>query len=49
MFDNWLKSLEDLYTYKYWKKEVIKWNKKVMEFWKDAFEDLTNKKKDKDE
>jgi hypothetical protein len=49
MFDNWLKSIEDLYTYKYWKKEVIKFNKKVMQFWKDAFDDLTNNKKDKDE
>jgi hypothetical protein len=49
MFDNWLKSLEDLHSYKYWKKEVIKFNKKVMQFWKDAFDDLTNNKKDKDE
>jgi hypothetical protein len=31
------------------KKEVIKFNKKVMQFWKDAFDDLTNNKKDKDE
>jgi len=49
MFDNWFKNLDDLHSYKYWKKEVIKFNKKVMQFWKDAFDDLTNNKKDKDE
>jgi hypothetical protein len=48
MFDNWLKSLdEDSYTYKYWKKQIIKWNEKTIQFWKDAYEDLTSKK-DKD-
>jgi hypothetical protein len=47
MFDNWLKSWEDLYTYKYWKKQIIQWNEKTIQFWKDAYEDLTSKK-DKD-
>jgi hypothetical protein len=46
-FDNWLKSWEDLYTYKYWKKQIIKWNEKTIQFWKDAYEDLSSKK-DKD-
>jgi hypothetical protein len=28
MFDNWFKSLDEIHTYKYWKKEIIKFNKK---------------------
>jgi hypothetical protein len=47
MLDNWLKSWEDLYTYKYWKKQIIKWNKNTVQFCKDAYKDLTSKK-DKD-
>jgi hypothetical protein len=46
MFDNWLKSWEDLFTYDKWKKDIVKWNKKTMQFWKDAYQDLTSKKKD---
>jgi len=48
MIDNWLKSWEDLYTYKHWKKEVTKWNKKVLQFWSDAFEDIFKKDKKED-
>jgi hypothetical protein len=47
MFDNWLKSLDEIHTYKYWKKQIIKWNKNTVQFCKDAYEDLTSKK-DKD-
>ena len=47
MFDNWFKSLDEIHTYKYWKKQIIKWNEKTIQFWKDAYEDLTSKK-DKD-
>jgi hypothetical protein len=48
MFDNWFKSLDEIHTYKYWKKEIIKFNKKTMQFWKDAFDDMfsNNKKED---
>lgn len=47
MFDNWFKSWDDLFTYDNWKKEVIKFNKKVGKFWEDAFNDLFSNKKDK--
>jgi hypothetical protein len=47
MFDNWLKSLDEIHTYKYWKKQIIQWNEKTIQFCKDAYEDLTSKK-DKD-
>ena len=43
MFDNWLKSWEDLFTYDNWKKEAVKWNKKVTKFWEDAYKDIFNK------
>ena len=48
MYDNWFKSLEEIHTYKYWKKEIIKFNKNTMQFWKDAFNDMfsNNKKED---
>jgi len=49
MFDNWFKSLDEIHTYKYWKKEVIKLNKKMLQFWSDAFEDIFKKDKKKDE
>jgi hypothetical protein len=29
------------------KKQIIQWNEKTIQFWKDAYEDLTSKK-DKD-
>jgi hypothetical protein len=47
MFDNWLKSFEEMFTYSNFKKEVIKFNKRVNKFWEDAFNDMftTNKKK----
>jgi hypothetical protein len=47
MFDNWFKSLDEIHTYKYWKKQIIQWNENTIQFWKDAYEDLTSKK-DKD-
>ena len=47
MFDNWFKSLDEIHTYKYWKKQIIQWNEKTIQFWKDAYEDLSSKK-DKD-
>jgi hypothetical protein len=48
MFDNWIKSVEDMCSYKYWKSEVFKMNKRVLKFWKDAFDDLTSHRQDKD-
>lgn len=44
MFDNWFKSVEEVHTYKYWKNEMIKLNKRTLKFWKDVFEDLTSYK-----
>jgi len=32
MWDNWIKSWEELYTYKYWKKEIKKYNERVIKF-----------------
>lgn len=49
MWDNWFKNIDDLYTYKYWKKEINKMNKRFCKFWEDAYNDLINSKKDKDE
>jgi|GEM_PF-6295323 hypothetical protein len=43
MFDNWLKSWEDLFTYDNWKKEAVKWNKKITKFWEDAYKDIFKK------
>lgn len=49
MWDNWLKSLEEIHSYKYWKKQIIKYNEKVIQFWKDAYDDLiSSNKKDKE-
>jgi hypothetical protein len=46
MFDNWLKGLEEIYTYKYWKTELKKYNDRVIKFWKDAYNDITSKNKE---
>lgn len=46
MWDNWFKNVDDLYTYKYWKEEVKKYNKRVVKFWKDFYADVFNKKDD---
>lgn len=43
-----MKSVEEMYSYKYWKNELFKFNKRVLKFWKDAFEDLTSHRLDKD-
>jgi hypothetical protein len=43
MFDNWLKSWEDLFTYDNWKKEAVKLNKKITKFWEDAYKDIFKK------
>lgn len=49
MFDNWFKSWEDMWSYKSWKASVLKWNKKTVQFWQDAIEDITtSKEKDSD-
>jgi hypothetical protein len=31
MFDNWFKSLDEIHTYKYWKKQIIQWNEKTIQ------------------
>ena len=49
MWDNYFKSLEDMWSYKSWKASVLNWNKKVLKFVKDAFEDITSHIDDKKE
>ena len=49
MWDNWFKNIEEIYTYKYLKKEVSKFQKRVCKFWEDAYNDLIKRSKDKDE
>jgi hypothetical protein len=46
MFDNWFKSLDEIHTYKYWKKQIIQWNEKTIQFWKDSYNDITSKNKE---
>ena len=49
MWDNYFKSLEDMLSYKSFKKTINNYNQKVINFWKDAIEDITvSKKKDND-
>ena len=47
MWDNWIKGVEDIFSYQNFKKEVQKWNKIVVKFWNDAYNDFLkdNKKK----
>jgi hypothetical protein len=40
MFDNWLKSWEDMYSYKTFKKTINNYNQKVINFWKDFYNDV---------
>jgi len=47
MFDNWFKSWEDMYSYKSFKKNMNNFNQKVVDFWKDFYNDVFSKiKKD---
>lgn len=43
MFDNWMKSVEDLFDYGKIKKQVEDNNKRVIKFWKDWYQDLISK------
>jgi hypothetical protein len=40
MFDNWLKSWEDMYSYKTFKQTINNYNQKVINFWKDFYNDV---------
>ena len=48
MLDNWMKSIEDMYSYKFWKKEITKHNERILKFFKDAFDDVFSSKKKED-
>ena len=40
MFDNWFKSWEDMYSYKTFKQTMNNYNQKVINFWKDFYNDV---------
>ena len=40
MFDNWFKSWEDMYSYKTFKQTINNYTKKVINFWKDFYNDV---------
>ena len=40
MFDNWFKSWEDMYSYKTFKQTLNNYNQKVINFWKDFYNDV---------
>jgi hypothetical protein len=42
MFDNWFKSWEDMYSYKTFKQTINNYNQKVINFWKDFYNDVFN-------
>ena len=42
MFDNWFKSCEDMYSYKTVKQNINKYNQKIINFWKDFYNDVFN-------
>jgi len=42
MWDNYFKSLEDMWTYKSLKKNINNFNQKVINFWKDFYNDAFN-------
>ena len=49
MWDNYLKSLEDMWSYKSFKKTINNYNQKVISFWKDFYNDVfSNIKRDQD-
>ena len=49
MWDNYFKSWEDMWSYKSFKKTINNYNQKIINFWKDAIEDITgSNKKDND-
>ena len=42
MFDNWFKSWEDMYSYKTFKQTINNYNQKIINFWKDFYNDVFN-------
>ena len=40
MFDNWFKSWEDMYSYNTFKQTINNYNQKVINFWKDFYNDV---------
>lgn len=47
MFNDWFKAWGDPFSYDTWKKNVVEFNQKVINFWKDFYNDIQSNLKNR--